>query len=310
MSQPDSYQPGSCQPGSCQPDPPRTGGLHLLVNPAAGRGRAAHAAQRVEDTLRTAGWRLRVTRTLSPAHAEQLALEAGPGDVVAVLSGDGLMARAAAGVRRSGALLAPLPGGRANDLAALLGIPRDPVAAASRLHLAPERRLDLGFAGGRPFFGLTGVGFTSQANERANATRWLTGPLVYAYSGALTFGSFRPLRFRLELDGVCSEFCGWDVLVGNSGRFGGGMQMCPGAELDDGLLDVLCIGPLARWQFPGVLGAVFSGTHTRFPHMTLTRARRVVLDAAAPLTVYGDGDPIATLPCEITVQRKAVRVLG
>ena len=38
--------------------------------------------------------------------------------------------------------------------------------------------------------------------------------------------------------------------------------------------------------------------------------QRMVLDAAAPLTVYGDGDPIATLPCEITVQRKAVRVLG
>lgn len=191
-------------------DPPRTGRLHLLINPEAGRGRAGQVAQQVEDTLRTAGWHLTVTRTLSPAHAEQLALQAGPGDVVAMLSGDGLMPRVAAGVRRSGALLAPLPGGRANDLAALLGIPKDPLVAASRLHLAPERRLDLGFANGRPFFGIAGAGFTSLANERANALRWLSGPPVYAFSGVLTFAGFRPITFRVQIDGVVQRFRGWE----------------------------------------------------------------------------------------------------
>ena len=66
---------------SGQPTPrtERSGRLHLIVNPVAGHGRAARQAQAVEDTLRTAGWQLRVTHTLSPAHAEQLALEAGPG---------------------------------------------------------------------------------------------------------------------------------------------------------------------------------------------------------------------------------------
>ncbi len=295
---------------SSQTNPPQTGVLHLLVNPKAGRGKALHAAQAVEDTLRTAGWQMTVTCTLSPAHAEQLALTAQPGEVVAMLSGDGLMSRVAAGVRRSGALLAPLPGGRANDLVALLGIPLDPVVAASRLHLAQERRLDLAFANGRPFFGITGIGFTSLANERANAIPRVSGPLVYAYSGVRTFLPFRLLNFRVDIDGVRREFRGWDVLVGNSGRFGGGMQMCPGAELDDGLLDVLSIGPLSHWKFPAVLGSVFSGTHTRFEHMDLTRGRHIVLDADQPLPVYGDGDLIATLPCEIILKPRAVRVLG
>lgn len=88
------------------------------------------------------------------------------------------------------------------------------------------------------------------------------------------------------------------------------MQMCPGADLSDGLLDVLSIGPAPHWQFPRILASIYSGTHLRFPYLTLTRGQEVVLDADRPVAVYGDGDLIATLPCIITVEPRAVRVLG
>lgn len=287
----------------------RSGRLHLLVNPEAGRGRAGQVAQAVEDTLRAAGWGLRVTRTLSPAHAEQLAGEAAPGDVVAMLSGDGLMARVAAGALRSGATIAPLPGGRANDLVALLGIPANPVTAASRLHLAAEQRLDVGLVNGRAFLGVASVGFDSLANEEANRTRWLVGPLVYAYGALRALLRFRLVRFQLEVDGQPQTLRGWDVIVGNSGRYGGGMKICPQASLSDGVLDVLTIGEAPHHEFFGILGRVFQGTHVQHPCITASPARRVRLDADQPLHVYADGDIIAALPCEVTILPGAVRVL-
>ncbi len=289
----------------------RATSLTLLVNPVAGGGRARRAAPAVIGALRSAGWQVRVHVTEGLADAERVAAQAEPGTVISVLSGDGVIAAAAAGVLHSGTVLAPLPGGRGNDYCRALAIPTDPVDAARALTAARVVRLDVGLVGDRVFLGVASCGFDSEANRIANAARLARGQLVYAYAALRTLAAGRRSSFTVTSEqGDPLQFTGWTVAVGNAGRYGGGMRICPDATMTDGLLDVVTVGDVGRLDFLRTLPKVFTGRHLEHPAVSMHRAATVHITADRDLVIYADGDPIGTLPVTITTRAACLPVLA
>ncbi|HTU77210.1 MAG TPA: YegS/Rv2252/BmrU family lipid kinase [Solirubrobacteraceae bacterium] len=119
----------------------------LIVNPAAGGGRAGRAAPACERALRGHGLQLRREDTRGLQHARELAGAAADlGETVVALGGDGLIGAIADRLReRPRAVLGIIPGGRGNDLARVLGIPEDAEAAAEIIAAGHTLALDLGF---------------------------------------------------------------------------------------------------------------------------------------------------------------------
>jgi len=254
-----------------------------------------------------------VERTRSLEHARELTHEAARrGEVAAAMGGDGLVGAVAGALHGSGeasALLAVVPGGRGNDFARTLGIPRDAAAAAALLAGARERTIDLGEVGGRPFVGIASCGFDSDANRIANATR-MPGDLAYLYGALRALAAWRPARFELTLDGAEPiSHTGYNVAVANGRRYGGGMIIAPGAELDDGRFDVVTVAAVSKPRFLRALPKVFRGTHVMNPEVTVRRAREVRIAADRPFALYADGDPIAELPATVRTLPGAVKVL-
>lgn len=289
----------------------------LIVNPAAGGGRASRVLPEVERALRGHGVEFRTERAAHIEHARELARAAAEsGDVAVAFGGDGLAgacAGAIAGVPL--AVLGVLPCGRGNDLARVLGIPSDPVAAAGVIAAGRERALDLGTVNGRTFVGIASAGFDSDANRIANeAPSWL-GNLVYAYGALRALIAWRPARFELELlDGADAapqrrSFSGYSFAAANSKAYGGGMFIAPDAELDDGLLDVVLTEHVSKLRFVASLPKVFSGRHVDNPEVHVVRAAQLKVSADRPFTVYADGDPIAELPATIGILPQPLRVL-
>ncbi len=284
----------------------------LLVNPAAGGGRARKALPGVEQALRGAGVAVRSEATRSLDHARELAAAAAvAGDAVVTLSGDGLIGCVAGVLRgRDDALLGILPGGRGNDLVRVLGLPRDPVEAARALPRCEPRRLDVGDVDGATFIGIASLGFDSEANRIANAAPSVLGPLAYVYGALRGLAAYRPATFTLTLDGgevlVRRAFT---VAAANSKAYGGGMFVAPDAELDDGLLDLVIVGAMSRRRFVGSLPKVFRGTHVDEPEVEVVRTRRVEIRADRVFDVYADGDPIGATPVTVSSVPQAVPVL-
>ena len=293
----------------------------LIVNPAAGGGRAGRAAPAVERALRGHGLTVRRADTRDLPHARELALAAaGQGETVVALSGDGMVGAIADVLRDApGAVLGVLPGGRGNDLARVLGIPEDPVAACATIAHGLARPIDLGVvspldsdARGHAFVGIASVGFDSDANRIANeAPAWLGG-LVYAYGALRALASWRPARFEIELDppGERHTFTGYSVGTANSKAYGGGMLAAPDALLDDGLLDVPLVEDVGKMGFlTGILPKVFSGDHVHHPGVHVFRAREMTISCDRPFTMYADGDPIGELPVRVRALPAAVTML-
>jgi YegS/Rv2252/BmrU family lipid kinase len=293
----------------------------LIVNPAAGGGRAARIAPAAETALSSHGLAVRRCDTRDLDHARVLAGEAaGRGETIVALSGDGLLGVLADTLRElPGSVLGVIPGGRGNDLAHVLAIPDDPGAAAGIIAEGYTRRVDLGLVegsgdqgGGRAFVGIASVGFDSEANRIANeAPSWLGG-LVYAYGALRALISWRSARFDVELDppGERHSFTAYSVGAANSKAYGGGMRAAPDAMLDDGLLEVMVLESVSKVRFATrILPKVFSGTHVHEPGVRGFRAREIAVSADRPFTMYADGDPIGELPVRVRALKGAITML-
>jgi len=282
----------------------------VLANPSAGGGRALKRLPHAVAELERLGVPHRVVQTRSVEHAEQeAAVAAASGETVAALGGDGLLRPVAGVLRNTGSALAVLPGGRGNDFARVLGVPTDPAAAARLAVEGRERIVDVAEVDGVPYLGVASFGFDSDCNRIANETKLVRGNLVYLYAALRALVAWRPARFTVVVDGERHEVAGYSVAVANSRSYGGGMLIAPGAELDDGRLDIVIIGAAPKLRFLRSLPSVFKGAHVRDPSVRVHRGSVVEVAADRPFEIYADGDPIGSVPATMRVEPCCLRVI-
>jgi YegS/Rv2252/BmrU family lipid kinase len=293
----------------------------VLFNPIAGGAKGASAGDKavaarrrrkleaVRRRLVESGLEVQIAATESADHAGALALGAAQaGEEVVAFGGDGMVRIAAAAIQGTDAVLGILPGGRGNDFSASLGIPRDPLAACDVIAAGRVRSVDAGAVDGKLFVGIASIGLESEVTPIANAAPRVAGRAVYLAATLYGLARWRAARFALEADGEEITFSGYMAAVANSGRFGGGMRLAPGARLDDGLLDLVVIEDISRLHFVRATPKVFKGTHGEEANVHMRKARVVKLDADRPFAVYADGDELARTPARVIALPAACRV--
>ncbi|MFX4292679.1 YegS/Rv2252/BmrU family lipid kinase [Streptomyces bohaiensis] len=289
----------------------------LLVNPTAGRGRGGRYAAPAARVLREAGHPVRAVVGLDASDALRRAREAVAGGARALVAvgGDGLVSLALHALAGTSTPLGIVAAGTGDDFARALGLPlRAPAAAAERtaaaLAAGTATPVDLGRVGGRWFGTVLAAGFDSRVNDRANRMNRPRGRLRYDLAILAELATLRPVPFRLRLDeGPWQELDATLVAVGNGTSYGGGLRIAPGARTDDGRFDITVVGACSRRTLLRVLPSVRHGGHVDHPLVTVVRAARVTL-AAAATTAYADGDPLGGLPLTARTVPGAVRVLG
>ncbi|MGN6167888.1 MAG: diacylglycerol/lipid kinase family protein [Solirubrobacteraceae bacterium] len=295
--------------------------VRVLFNPIAGRTKRASAGDRVlavgrarkleavRRRLVESGLEVQVAATDSADHAAALALAAAQaGEEVVAFGGDGMVRIAAAAIYGVDAVLGILPGGRGNDFATALGIPRDLRAACEVVVSGRVRSVDAGQVDGQLFVGIASIGLESEVTPIANAAPRIGGRAVYLAATVYGLARWQPARFEVRADDEECAFTGYMAAVANSGRFGGGMRLAPDARLDDGVLDLVMIEYIPRLQFLRATPKVFKGTHGSEPNVHMRKASSVRLAADRPFAVYADGDEVGRTPAEVTTLPRAVNV--
>lgn len=183
-------------------------------------------------------------------------------DRLIVAGGDGTLGDAFAAAAAAAIPLAVIPAGTANDFARALDLPteRDAAIALATRADAPTRAIWGGTIAGRPFVNVASVGLAVDAAERAEALKPRLGPLAYA-AGALHAGLVgRAVRTQLTIDGEpAAEGAVFQLLVGASGRFGGGSGLGEAAP-DDPNLVAAWVPATSRFELP--IRAVGLRNHT------------------------------------------------
>ena len=235
----------------------------FIVNPAAGSGFAAEMMGKLEPVLKEKEVPYRVLRTERPAHATELARQcAGDSGVKAVVAvgGDGTVGEVAAGLCGTEMPMGIIPAGTGNDLIKSAGIPKDPAAALDFLLTHEARAVDTGRVNDGMFLNVCGTGFdvtVLDQTERFKAR--FKGLMPYLLGLIQAIFRYRPVRLKVTADG---EKLDGEYLVCSiaNGRFiGGGIPICPVAEIEDGKLNLVLIRDVPRWKIPfylpGLMGA-------------------------------------------------------
>jgi diacylglycerol kinase (ATP) len=285
--------------------------IAVLVNPASGKGRGGRAGARVAERLRAASVDVRVFVGADGAEAVTLARRAAEErfDALVAVGGDGTVHQVVQAVVGSGIPLGIVPAGSGNDFARLIGLePHDVDRAVDAVLAGRVRVVDAALANGTSYAGVLSSGFDSKVNDRANRMSWPKGAMRYNLAILAELRVFRPLPFRITLDGELLEREAMLVAVGNGTSYGGGMRVCPGAEVDDGLLSVTVLGRLSKPEFLRVFPKVYSGRHVEHPAVSVHAARVVRLEAP-DVVAYADGEYVTPLPVTIECVPGALHVL-
>lgn len=290
----------------------------VIVNPAAGRGKALRAEPLVASYFAETGRAVEFVHSTSSTDIRETAARgasAGYRYVVA-LGGDGAFHHVVEGLQGTEAIAGFFPAGNGNDIAEAIGVPADPVAAAEALVHGRPRRVDLirvRFSDGRTavYIGAGGLGLDAEAAYLAN-TRFKAWPGVTRYmAGALTaFFREEPLELEAQMDDAQWRGRALFVAVANGPRYGSGVRIAPEAKIDDGWMDVMIVGELGWARLFEGIPIVLTTGNVRFDEVRRYRCRRTMLRTSREAKVHGDGELLGESPAEFEIVPGAIRVMA
>ncbi len=282
----------------------------LVINPVAGQGKGTTVGTYVAGwlTQRKIPYTL-ITGPSSTSLADQLGnfLEKSSDcDGVIAVGGDGLLHLVLQKVVPAQVPLALIPAGTGNDFVRTLGWSLDSFDEhLSFVTSTQPTPIDLGLVDGEWFGAILSTGFDSIVNEKANTLSWPKGPMKYNAAIAIELPRFKPRHYEIFLDDQSISTEAMLIAVSNGRSYGGGMLVCPDANISDGLFDVMILGPVSKIEFLKVFPRVFAGTHLSHSAVEVLRSRTVRIESKA--VAYADGERIGQLPVTAECIRGALR---
>jgi diacylglycerol kinase (ATP) len=286
--------------------------LLLIVNPAAGRGKAMKALPKIEAKLREMGLEYDLVETKGPDDATRLAREGAEQgyEIVACVGGDGTVSETGKGLIGSQAALALLPAGTGNDFARAIGVYRKLDLAIRALRDGTVTPIDVGQFGEHTFLNTVGVGFDGQVTHDNLKVKKLTGILSYLVVVMKILPTYRNPHFHLK--GRDWEFKSKGVLVefGNGQCAGGGFFLTPHADLQDGLVDVTLLGDYGPMQRFVALPMVLLRRMNMLKGVKTFRTDILEISVDRPTFIHVDGNlKRMSEPATVEILPKALKVV-
>jgi len=270
----------------------------VAINPSSGHGKGSTFGKRVTDYLssKEVSYRVFSAQSASQLRNEiESSLDSQRYQGIISVGGDGLAHLILQLAVPRSIPFAIIPAGTGNDIVRTLGWSLTDIDGyLDQVISTKARPIDLGNVDSEWFAAILSTGFDSVVNERANSLKWPKGPQRYNAAIALELPKFQPIQYEITMDSSTLTTEAMLIAVGNGRSYGGGMLVCPQAQLNDGLFDVMILEPVTKVEFLKVFPKVFSGSHISHPAVKTFRTQKVSIVADA--VAYADGERIGLAP--------------
>jgi len=274
----------------------------IIVNPIAGRGRAATVVEEIRREFDSTGTTYDLVLTQRAGDAIILAQQAADEDydVLVAVGGDGTTQEVINGLMssRNGAncRIAIIPVGSGNDFAAVRNVPTDIIQACRVAIQGQAHPVDIGHLRvddkiDRYFDNTVGIGLDGMVNIEAHKLPKLRGLALYLIALLKTvFVSLKPFRIEMVVDGVTITQSTLMVAVANGQREGGGFIIAPLAKQDDGYLDIVYTAVLSRLGVLQIIPLFLKGTHLGHPAVHNRQAQHITIRSEDAMYMHADGE--------------------
>jgi len=311
--------------------------IHEINNPIAGRGRVKKHWPEVQQGLIDASIEFDVSATSAPLEAVTLAEKAATKySTVIAVGGDGTIHEVVNGLLHASSegetiALGVVPLGNGDDFAKMIppqttigGKVFDWHIAIEKIAQGQTKLFDVGRMYGdqlrskqdnKPQYFMNGMDIGFGAQAALNFTKvpsFLTGMAAYLAAILKTLIDYHIPNVSIQIDDQKAFEQSTTMTAITNGRcFGSGFWVCPEAQVDDGLLDVMVTQSVGRLKILRLIPKIMKGTHVNEPILKNYRARRVVINSEHPLVVEADGEiPYPqTQHLEVQILDKKLRVI-
>ena len=309
----------------------------VIYNPIAGRGRVKKHWKEVRQGLIEAGIEFDVAETSAPLDAMAIAQQAATKyNTVVAVGGDGTVHEVVNGLLRASKeretiALAVVPLGNGDDFAKMIppqttigGKVFDWREAINKISKAQTKLFDVGRMSDTrldfendnvPHYFMNGmdIGFGAQAALNfTKVPKFLSGMAAYLAAIMKTLIDYHIPEVTIQIDDDAPFTQSTTMTAITNGRcFGSGFWVCPQAEIDDGLLDVMVADGIGRVRIMRLIPKITKGTHLNETILKKHQARRIVIDSEKPMVVEADGEiPYPqTRHLEIQILERKLRVI-
>ncbi len=292
----------------------------VFVNSSAAGGRGRSLLSRLRQVFKSLGVSIEFVETSSAFELESAARQFASQSrrLLLALGGDGTFQALANGAMGADVVLGVIPAGGGNDFATALNLPADPLRAAEYVLHCEPRYVDLvrvltSDGRTRLYTGGGGIGLDAEAARHASGGyRRLPGRLRYLASALHALTEHRPLNIRIEFpqgDHGSLEASSLLAAVLNTPTYGAGLRLAPGASIDDGMLNLVLIENLTKFEVMRLLPRLMGTGDLRTPRVKRWTTRSVKISADRPCFFHGDGEILGPAPVEIEIVPRAVQVL-
>ncbi len=251
--------------------------------------------------------------TEGPGHATEIARDAVAAGCLRVVAvgGDGTVNEVAQALIHTPAALGLVPCGSGNGLALHLGLPRS-LSGALELATGTNGRvaeLDTGVVNGLPFVNVMGLGLDADVSQRFNRLA-RRGLAAYAATALSAFLNRETARCHVTAGGQREAVEATLITVANSDQYGNHAKIAPRARVDDGVLDLVAVGPVGLLSGCLLGVRLFTGSLDSSARVRRIRAARFVIERPGAGIIHTDGEThMAGAQIEVSVRPRSLRVI-
>jgi len=278
---------------------------HIVLNPYAGRWKGAKLYRKILQYAKAIRYLERFQLTTSPGEAIQIAKET-LAELVVAAGGDGTVNEIVNGILQSGSekILGVIPIGSGNDFAKMLNLKPFKIKMAieslrrrntvvSDVGLIEFLRRD-GTLGTRFFINGVGIGFDATVANESRKIKHLRGIPLYMLALFRTLAKYETPEMDVKVDGKNISGKIFLIAIGNGISAGGGFLLTPDAKINDGIFDVCLVRDISILRILQVLPTVLKGKHTKYPEVTMMKAKEIEINSNSDLVLHADGEILGT----------------
>lgn len=283
-----------------------------ILNPTAGKGRSVHCLEKVKSIFDAHHAEYTVWETTYAGEAVEMARKAVAQGYKHILSvgGDGTVLEVATGLIGADCTLGIIPAGTGNDFIRSLGMDADVEQAAETILRGHTECVDIAETEEKNYFmNVAGCGFDTEVlfnMDRYKKT--FKGQIPYILGLLKALVGYRCLHAKIELDDQVLEQDIFLVAIANGKTYGGGMNVAPQADVQDGFFDVTVVDRVSKFTVLSILPNFIKGKHERIKQIRSYKARKVRVTCEKEVPINMDGEIIGKMPMTFEILPRVLRV--
>ncbi len=265
--------------------------IAFIINPAAGNSQKKQLGNWILNYIDPRKFETSVVESTKPGEASDIAaakIEQGY-RIIAAVGGDGTVNEVARSLVNKEILLAIVPTGSGNGLARHLKIPTSPKKAIRMINQLNWSVIDYAVVNEVPFFCTSGVGFDAKVGNVFVGSE-KRGFFTYVKIILSEFYNYTPNRYTIEMNGHQLEREAFLITVANASQYGNNALIAPGADINDGWLDLCIISKFPRYRVWELGVRMMTGKLPSSPFYEVLRVKETKISADNHTFLHYDGE--------------------